>query len=190
MTENGSTNTQNTSNGNNKKSESKDRVDSFKQPKNKYQNISTEDNKLKEFIESLPFQANLLSDSPVILSQDDRIKAVYRIFTDTIVRNLPDIDPNIAKTLVHATVEEILPLIFKASEEIKHRYQGTGKFEGYEHPEIKEIIEKHLLSSHRKSQSIWVKSIKGFGTPLHEMFGKQKYAEGESAIVAKKNNSK
>jgi hypothetical protein len=95
------------------------------------------------------------------------------------------IDPNIAKTLVHATVEEILPLIFKASEEIKHRYQDTGKFEGYEHTEIKEIIEKHLLSSHRKSQSIWVKSIKGFGTPLHEMFGKQKYAEGESAIVAK-----
>ena len=72
MTENGTTKTQNTSNGNNKESESKDRADSFKQPKNKYQNISTEGNQLKEFIESLPFQANLLSDTPVILSQDVR----------------------------------------------------------------------------------------------------------------------
>jgi hypothetical protein len=153
---------------------------------NKYQNISKEDNeRVKGLIESLPFQSNLLSDNPLILLQEDRVKAAYSIFIDTIIRNLPDIDPNIAKVLVHATIEEILPLIFKTSEEIKHRYQDTGKFEGYEHPEIKEIIEKHLLSNHRKSQSILVKLTKMFGTPIHEIFGKQKYAEGESAMVAK-----
>lgn len=153
---------------------------------NKYQNISNKDSeRIKGFIESLPFQLNLLSDNPLILVQEDRVKAAYSIFTDTIIRNLPDIDPNIAKVLVHATIEEILPLVFKTSEEIKHRYQDTGKFEGYEHPEIKEIIEKHLLSNHRKSQSILVKLTKIFGTPIHEIFGKQKYAEGEPAMVAK-----
>lgn len=151
----------------------------------KYLNISNEGNNVKSLIESLPFQTNLFSDNPHHLSQDDRTNAAYRIFSDTIIRNLPDIDQNIAKILVNASIEEILPLIFKASEEIKHRYQDTGKFEGYEHPEIKEIIEKHLLSGHRSSQSLVTKIMRIFGTPIHEIFGKQKYAEGEPAIVAK-----
>ncbi len=141
--------------------------------------------KAKEFLESIAWQDNLMTNKPDMLSRDERFNAVYTNFKDTIIRNLPDIDPTIAKNLVEASIEEILPLVFKASEEIKHRYIDTGKFEGFEHPEIKHIIEKHLLSSHRSQQGWFTKVMRKVGTPIHEIWGQQKTAEGEPAIVAK-----
>jgi hypothetical protein len=128
-------------------------------------------------------QESIYADTVEKLTPEQRLQKAMDIYIETINRNLPEIDQNLVRNLVNDTVEGMLPLVFKASEEIKHRYEDTGKFEGYEHPEIKAIIEKHLMSAHNSSKGSFKKIMEKLGTPMHEVFGKGNHIMGEQGKV-------
>ncbi len=128
-------------------------------------------------------QENIYADAVEKLTPEQRLQKAMDIYIETINRNLPEIDQNLVRNMVNDTVEGMLPLVFKASEEIKHRYEDTGKFEGYEHPAIKAIIEKHLMSAHNSSKSTFKKIMTKLGTPMHEIFGKGNHVMGEQGKV-------
>jgi hypothetical protein len=148
----------------------------------KYTNLP---NGVKNVIQSFAWRANLLSKDIPALPEQDRAELVIANYVDTIFRNLPDIDPTLAKNLLAGVMDTLNPSLLKASTEIEYRYEQTGKFEGYNHPDIKAILEKHMQSAYRENRSWLARFMKVAGTPIHEIFGQQKYAEGESAIVAK-----
>jgi hypothetical protein len=128
-------------------------------------------------------QESIYADTVEKLNPEQRLQKAMDIYIETINRNLPEIDQNLVRNLVNDAVEGMLPLVFKASEEIKHRYEDTGKFEGYEHPAIKAIIEKHLMSAHNSSKGTFKKIMEILGTPMHEIFGKGNHVMGEQGKV-------
>ena len=148
----------------------------------KYVRINPESTKV---IANYPYQTDLPSITIDVLEIQERVKRAIDNYTQIVLRNFPGVDQSIIQNLLHSVLDEILPHLHKSSDEIIMRYQETGKFEGYDHPAIEAIIEKHLLDANQGTRTIMQKFMRAVGTPMHEIWGQHKYAETEGGVVAK-----
>ncbi len=144
---------------------------------------------VKNIIQSSPWRADLSSKDIPVLDKKAITEQIVANYLATIFRNLPDIDPTLAKNLLAGVIYTLQSLLLNASTEIKHHYEQNGEFEGYNNPIVKKIVKKHMQSEYSQNgikwQFFWQLLLKSSYTPIHEFFGQQKYAESEPAIVAK-----
>jgi hypothetical protein len=145
---------------------------------------------VKNVIQSSPWRADLSSKDIPVLDKKAMTEQIIANYLATIFRNLPDIDPTLAKNLLAGVIYTLQSSLLNASTEIKHHYEQNDKFEGYNNPIVKKIIKKHMQSEYSQNGinlQLLLKSLLKLlsSTPIHELFGQQKYAESEPAIIAK-----
>jgi hypothetical protein len=140
---------------------------------------------VRDVVASSPWRTNLSSKDILILGKKAMTEQIIDNYSATIFRNLPDIDPTLAKNLLAGVIYTLQSSLVNASNEIRQHYEQNGKFEGYDNPIIKRIVKKHMQSAYSQNSNKWQFFLKLSSTPIHEIFGQQKYAESEPAIVAK-----
>jgi hypothetical protein len=108
----------------------------------------TKSNKIHEntraVLDSYAWKEDFNDKDVVKKHETEAMQSAIDNYVDQVTRNLPDIDTIVLRNVVHTAVKDITDKVRAASDEIEARFLNEGKFEGYDHPEVKAIISSNL----------------------------------------------